>query len=96
MIPNYLSSLWVAMAPALGNHVWQSTLFAIAAGLLTLFLRNNHARNRYLLWLTASVKFLIPFSLLAGVGSHIAWWRGSAKANADVYIAMDHRSRKTI
>jgi bla regulator protein BlaR1 len=89
MIPNYLSSMWAAIAPALGNHLWQSTLFTIAAGLLTLILRNNHAHTRYLLWLIASVKFLIPFSLLAGVGSHIAWWRGLATANTGVYIAMD-------
>jgi bla regulator protein BlaR1 len=93
MIPNYLSSMWTAMAPALGNHLWQSTAFAIAVGLLTLVLRNNHARIRHLLWLIASVKFLIPFSLLAGVGSHFAWWRGSATANAGVYIAMDQLSQ---
>ena len=89
MIPNYLSSMWAAIAPALGNHLWQSTLFTIAAGLLTLILRNNHAHTRYRLWLIASVKFLIPFSLLAGVGSHIAWWRGPATENTGVYIAMD-------
>jgi uncharacterized protein (TIGR03435 family) len=93
MIPNYLSSMWPAIAPALGNHLWQSTVFAIAVGLLTLFLRNNHARIRYLLWLIASVKFLIPFSLLAGIGNHIAWWRGSARANAGVYMAMDQLSQ---
>jgi bla regulator protein blaR1 len=83
------SEMCKAIAPALGNHLWQSTLFAIAAGLLTLLLRNNHARIRYLLWLTASVKFLIPFSLLVGIGSHIAWWRSSATPNRGVYIAVD-------
>jgi bla regulator protein BlaR1 len=93
MIPNYLSSMWAAIAPALGNHLWQSTVFAMAVGLLTLFLRNNRARIRYLLWLIASVKFLIPFSLLAGAGSHIAWWRGSARANTGVYMAMDQLSQ---
>jgi len=59
MIPKYLSLMWAAIAPALGNHLWQSTLFAVAAGLLTLILRKNHARARYGLWLAASVKFLI-------------------------------------
>ena len=93
MIPSYLSSMWAAIAPALGNHLWQSTVFAIAVGLLTPILRNNHARIRYSLWLIASVKFLIPFSLLAGVGSHIAGWRGSAIANAGVYMAMDQLSQ---
>ncbi len=38
MNPEYVSSL--------ANHLWQSTLFAGLAGLLTLPLRNNHARVR--------------------------------------------------
>ncbi len=53
---------------AIANHLWQSTLFAAAAGLLTLFLRNNRAHVRFCLWLAASVKFLVPFSLLMLVG----------------------------
>ena len=81
MIPNHLSAMWTALAPALGNHLWQSTLFASIAGLLTLALRKNHARVRYWLWLAASLKFLIPFSLLVGIGSHLAWSRGSAGTN---------------
>ena len=54
----------------LANHLWQSTLFAGAAGLLTLALRKNRAQTRYWLWLAASVKFLIPFSLLVVIGGH--------------------------
>jgi beta-lactamase regulating signal transducer with metallopeptidase domain len=50
------------------NHLWQSTLFAGVAGLLTLFLRKNRAHVRYGLWLMASVKFLFPFSILVAVG----------------------------
>jgi uncharacterized protein (TIGR03435 family) len=93
MTANSLSETCKAIAPALGNHLWQSTLFAIAAGLLTLIMRNNHARTRYWLWLTASVKFLLPFSLLAGIGSDIAWWRSSGAVNAGVYVAMDQLSQ---
>jgi bla regulator protein BlaR1 len=93
MIANTLSEMCKAMAPALGNHLWQSTAFAFGAGLLALVLRNNHARGRYVLWLTASLKFLVPYSLLAGVGSHIAWWRSSAAANAGLYIAIDQLSQ---
>jgi len=55
------------------NHLWQSTLFAIAVWLITLTLRKNRAAVRHRLWLTASVKFLVPFSLLAGIGSHFQW-----------------------
>ncbi len=54
----------------LANHLWQSTLFAVVAGLLTLALRRNRAQIRYCLWLAASMKFLIPFSLLLMVGSY--------------------------
>ena len=52
----------------IANHLWQSTLFAGIAGLLTLPLRNNRAHARYCLWLAASAKFLVPFSLLMLVG----------------------------
>ena len=41
--------------PAIANHLLQSTVFAAAAGMLTLLLRNNHARTRYWIWLTASM-----------------------------------------
>jgi beta-lactamase regulating signal transducer with metallopeptidase domain len=53
------------------DHLWQSTLFAIAAGLLTLAFRRNRARVRYALWFAASVKFLVPFSLMVWLGSFI-------------------------
>ena len=53
------------------NHAWQSTLVAAAAGLLALVLRRDSARARYRLWLAASLKFLVPFSLLVSVGNHV-------------------------
>jgi bla regulator protein blaR1 len=59
------------MIAALTNHLWQSTLFAGAAGLLTLLLRTNRAQPRYYLWLAASLKFLIPFSLLVNLGGEL-------------------------
>ena len=59
------------MIAALSNHLWQSTLFAAVAGLLTVALRKNRAQVRYWLWLSASLKFLVPFSLLLGLGSHL-------------------------
>jgi hypothetical protein len=52
------------MITALTNHLWQSTMFAIVAGLLTLAFRKNRAKVRYWLWFSASLKFFIPFSLL--------------------------------
>lgn len=93
MIPKYLSAMWAASAPALGNHLWQSTLFAITAGLLTLILRKNHARARYGLWLAASVKFLIPFSLLIGIGSHLARPRALPQTEPGFFFAMEKVSQ---
>jgi bla regulator protein BlaR1 len=91
MIPNHLSATWPSLVPALGNHLWQSTVFVTAAGLLTLVLRKNHARVRYWLWLAASVKFLIPFSLLAAVGSYLPGSRGAAGTNA-AFVAIEQVS----
>jgi beta-lactamase regulating signal transducer with metallopeptidase domain len=54
------------------NHLWQSTLFAAGAGLLTLGLRNSKAKIRYWLWFAGSVKFLIPFSFLVKAGHALA------------------------
>jgi bla regulator protein blaR1 len=59
------------MVDMLGNHLWQSTLFAGAVALLALAFRRNRAHVRYWLWLAASVKFLIPFSALLWIGSQI-------------------------
>ncbi len=93
MTPADSSALWKDIAPGLGNHLWQSTLFAVAAGLLTFVLRKNHARARYWLWLAASVKFLVPFSLLVSVGSHLAWSHSSPAANGGLYVVMEEMSQ---
>jgi len=57
----------------LANHLCQSTVFAAAMGALTLPLKQNRAAVRYWLWLAASVKFLVPFSLLVNIGSQFGW-----------------------
>jgi uncharacterized protein (TIGR03435 family) len=56
------------IGPAVANHLWQSTVFAGLVGLTMLLLRKCMASVRYWLWLAASVKFLLPFSLLIGLG----------------------------
>src|SRR4029077_10472729 len=93
MIPEYLRATWTAFAAALGDHLWQSTLFAVVAGLLTLILRNNHARARYWLWLAASLKFLVPFSLLTTLGSRMAWSRGSAATQGALSFVIEQVSQ---
>src|SRR5690242_12881703 len=61
------------MIAALANHVWQSTLFAVVVPLITVAFRRNRAPVRFWLWFSASFKFLVPFSLLIGLGSHLGW-----------------------
>ena len=73
MFPHFVGALWKSIAPGLADHLWQSTLFAAAAALLTVSLRRNSARLRYAIWLAASLKFLLPFSLLVAAGSLFSW-----------------------
>jgi uncharacterized protein (TIGR03435 family) len=61
------------MISELANHLWQSTLFAVVVGLLTLMCRKNQASIRYWLWFSASVKFFIPFALLMTLGDRLEW-----------------------
>ncbi len=53
------------------HHLWQSTVFCGGVWLLTLTLRGNAARVRYRMWMAASLKFLIPFSLLILAGEQL-------------------------
>jgi TonB family protein len=53
------------------NHLWQSTLVVTAVAALTAMLRDHGAHVRYWLWWAASVKFLVPFSLLTLLGSAV-------------------------
>ncbi|HKQ88587.1 MAG TPA: M56 family metallopeptidase [Candidatus Acidoferrales bacterium] len=67
------------MTQALAGHLWQSTLFALAAGLMTAAFRGNRAQIRYWLWLSASLKFLVPFALLLNLGSYLETWIPAAR-----------------
>src|ERR1700722_3034756 len=78
---------------AMGDHLWQSTWFALAAGLLTLVLRGNRASGRYWLWLAASLKFLLPFSLLAGMGRRLAWAPMTVGAKGGLSFALNEIGR---
>jgi uncharacterized protein (TIGR03435 family) len=89
MILQSLSAMWGAMAPALGNHLWQSTLFALGAGLLAWTLRRSQARARYWLWLAASVKFLVPFSALVAMGSRLSWSHALEGSNKGFYFVIE-------
>ena len=78
------------------NHLWQSTLFAAAAGLLTLALRKNRAPVRYWLWFAASLKFLIPFSLLVTIGSQFEWAAPPLPSAVPLSSVMDQISQQPL
>ena len=67
MIP-HLAFMVTGVGAAVANHLWQSSVFGVAAWLTTLPLRRNRAHVRHGIWLAASIKFLIPFSLLIDLG----------------------------
>lgn len=77
----------------LANHLWQSTLFAAAAGFITLALRKQRAQVRYGLWLAASVKFLVPFALLVSIGNQFQWRTAGSIAQAPLPRAMEQISQ---
>jgi len=54
---------------ALLNHLWQSTLFCGVVWVVVRLCRSNGAALRHGLWLTASIKFLVPFAALYGLGA---------------------------
>lgn len=68
------------------DHLWESTLFAVAAGLVTLFLQGNQARVRYWVWFVASLKFVVPFYLLIWMGSRIHWRHATAALRSSIPI----------
>jgi bla regulator protein blaR1 len=76
------SGIWTAVA----NHLWQSTLFAIVAVMLTAPLRKNRAQVRYRLYLAASLKFLVPFSPLIWLGSYLARPHGSGEMEPFYFV----------
>jgi bla regulator protein BlaR1 len=71
------------------NHLWQSTVFAIAAGLLTLAFRRNRAQVRYWLWFSASLKFFVPLALLINLGSHVQWTPAAREMAAPSVLAIE-------
>ena len=59
------------------THLLQSTACVGIAALLAFALRGAPARTRHTIWLVASVKFLVPFSLFSSAGSYLGAWASS-------------------
>jgi bla regulator protein blaR1 len=72
------------------NHLWESTLFAAAIAALTLVFRKNAAHVRHWLWLAASIKFLLPFSLLVSLGGQVHWRTETPAGSNVVRIVSQH------
>src|SRR5262249_12249127 len=81
MISGYLSFI--------GDHLWQSTLFAAVVYMLTLTLRENRAAIRYRLWVAASVKFLVPFALVISIGRQAEWAADQVEPPATLVYAVE-------
>jgi len=68
--------LWNSVvASAILTHLLQSTAFLVLAWLLALGLRSYPARVRFWVWMSGSIKFLVPFALLTGLGTRFAMLR---------------------
>ena len=66
------------MISAIVNHLWQSTVVVLGAALVALALRRNQASTRHAVWLAASLKFLVPFSMLIALGGTLSWREAQA------------------
>ena len=72
---------------AVANHIWQSTIVAMAAGILALVFRNNSASVRYWIWFAAAMKFLVPFAALTAVASALPLPRAPSVASGALEAA---------
>jgi bla regulator protein blaR1 len=84
------------MIPVFTNHMWQSTLFALLAGLVTLALRGNRALTRYRVWMAASVKFFVPFSVLVMLGGHLSWRTAPAVDAPAMALAIEQTAQTLV
>ena len=78
-----------AFAAALSDHLWQSTIVVVAVGVLTLLLRHNRAQVRYVLWLVASLKFLVPFAWLEALGQRFQGESAAAATPRELLQAIE-------
>jgi hypothetical protein len=56
------------LTAGLGSHLWQSTVLAAGALILSKTLSRAPAKVRFSILLFASAKFLVPFDLLVVLG----------------------------
>lgn len=86
------STVSAGLWPVVANHLWQSTLFAVALIAIAAMLRDAPARLRHLLWLLALAKFAVPASLVGAmvaplVRTTAAWVAPAAEASLPAVLA---------
>jgi len=74
---------WISAGELVAGHLWQSTAFTGVCWLAALLLKKNSASIRHWIWLAASLKFLIPFFLLVGLGRYAGGIAGIHIAQPD-------------
>jgi len=74
------------------HHLWQSTACILIAWALTLALRKNRAAVRHWLWLAASLKFLVPLSLLVSLGSQFGLRTATSSAQPQLSVFVNQIS----
>ena len=93
-LSGFFTPAWCpAWTAALINHLWQSTAVVLVAWLLTRLLRANRARVRYAIWMTASIKFLLPFALLSSLGAHWALPNPSPQSGPSLSVIVEEFSQ---
>jgi bla regulator protein blaR1 len=75
------------MSSLLLNHLWQSTLFGGLAAAAAWLLRREGAHIRHGIWVVASAKFLLPFSMLATLLPH-ALWQSAPQSSVQILVAV--------
>ena len=84
-----IESFCKSAAPLAANHLWQSTLFAAAVAAVVSAFRKYDARVRFSLWMTASLKFLIPFAWLVALGNRLALIHPAIGSQAGIYAVVE-------
>ena len=66
-------------------HLWQSTICVGLAAVLVAGLSRAPGRVRHRIWLFASVKFLLPFGVLAAAGRAVGAWLPATAAPSSTF-----------
>jgi bla regulator protein BlaR1 len=92
-IPEITAVASASVVAAIADHLWQSSVFAGTIGLSAAVLSRERAHIRHTLWVAASLKFLVPFSLLAGLAVRFSHLRLPERADLVFSLPLDTASQ---